>query len=191
MALFDSLLRSTLCATCFFCLALQLSRSEVGDTDSYKEDLETDINAHSNHLYLLRLLKSVVDDSDDLPEIEASANSTQEERVLPTPLIVHLNKSTAQLLMDEANSVFVSNISFSDLVNDNETYQMLLRNRERKRQTRILTIQQEILQKLGLKSGPNVTARFSAEEREELLKTIVRSDDNETTCISGPDDDTC
>lgn len=127
MVLFGSLLRSTSCAMCFFCLALQLSKSEVRDNDSP----ETDSNFSSNHHHLIRLLKSVVEDSNDHSEIEGNANSTQEERVLPTPLIEHLNRSTAQLLMEEANNMFVSNTSFSDFVNNNETHQMLLRNRER------------------------------------------------------------
>ncbi|CAL1276223.1 unnamed protein product [Larinioides sclopetarius] len=60
-----------------------------------------------------------------------NSNSSSQEHILPTPLILHLNQSAAQMLIQEANSMFVSNTSINDIINDNETQQMLIRYRER------------------------------------------------------------
>ncbi|GBN62663.1 hypothetical protein AVEN_136528-1 [Araneus ventricosus] len=128
----------------------------------------------------------------------SNSNNGSQEHVLPTPLILHLNQSAAQMLIQEANSMFVSNISINDIINDNETQQMLIRYRERKKQVRILSIQRDILQKLGLTRGPNVTARLSTEERQSLVRSFDRTmmertelnSTNDTTCADS-DDGTC
>lgn len=59
------------------------------------------------------------------------ARNNSREQVQPTPLILHLNETAANELMEEANRKFVSNTSFDDIINDNNTHQMLLRYRER------------------------------------------------------------
>lgn len=53
------------------------------------------------------------------------------EQAQPMPLLLHLNQSTADILIQEANSIYVSNTSFDDFVNDNDTHQLFLRYRER------------------------------------------------------------
>lgn len=124
--------------------------------------------------------------------------SNSQEHILPTPLILHLNQSAAQLLIQEANNMFVSNTSINDIISDNETQLMLMRYRERKRQVRIMAIQRDILQKLGLTRGPNVTARLSAEERQSLVRSFDRTmlerteqNSNDTTTCSDSDNSTC
>ncbi|GIX73772.1 uncharacterized protein CDAR_445011 [Caerostris darwini] len=129
---------------------------------------------------------------------DGTSSNNSQEHVIPTPLIMHLNQSTAEQLAQEANSMFVSNTSINDIINDNETQQMLMRYRERKRQVRIMAIQRDILQKLGLTRGPNVTARLSAEERQSLVRSfdrtmMERTERNGTsdTICSDTDNDTC
>ncbi|GFT82605.1 uncharacterized protein NPIL_273471 [Nephila pilipes] len=128
----------------------------------------------------------------------ANNNNSSQEHVLPTPLILHLNQSAAQLLIQEANNMFVSNTSINDIISDNETQQMMMRYRERKRQVRIMAIQRDILQKLGLTRGPNVTARLSAEERQSLVRSFDRTmlerteqNSNDTTTCTDSDNNSC
>ncbi|KFM79735.1 hypothetical protein X975_26264, partial [Stegodyphus mimosarum] len=103
-----------------------------------------------------------------------STNISQ-ELIKPTPIMRHVNQSFVDALIQEANRAFVSNTSFDDLINDNDTQQMLLRYRERKRQMRIMTIQRDILLKLGLNQEPNVTARLSEEQRQILVQSYDRT----------------
>ncbi|XP_055936295.1 uncharacterized protein LOC129965991 [Argiope bruennichi] len=136
--------------------------------------------------------------SENTDGVVNNSNNSSQEHVLPTPLILHLNQSAAQLLIQEANNLFVSNTSINDIISDNETHQMLIRYRERKRQVRILSIQRDILQKLGFTRGPNVTARLSAEERQSLVRSFDRTvmertelnSTNNTSCVDS-DDNTC
>ncbi|GFU49181.1 uncharacterized protein TNCV_2674781 [Trichonephila clavipes] len=129
---------------------------------------------------------------------ETASNNSSQEHVLPTPLILHLNQSAAQLLIQEANNMFVSNTSINDIISNNETQLMLMRYRERKRQVRIMAIQRDILQKLGLTRGPNVTARLSAEERQSLVRSFDRTmlerteqSNNDTTTCTDSDNSAC
>ncbi|GFS47863.1 uncharacterized protein TNIN_115261 [Trichonephila inaurata madagascariensis] len=129
---------------------------------------------------------------------ETASNNSSQEHVLPTPLILHLNQSAAQLLIQEANNMFVSNTSINDIISNNETQVMLMRYRERKRQVRIMAIQRDILQKLGLTRGPNVTARLSAEERQSLVRSFDRTmlerteqNSNDTTTCTDSDNSAC
>lgn len=88
------------------------------------------------------------------------------------PLIMHLNQSAADILIQEANSIYVSNTSFDDLISDNDTHQLFLRYRERKRQERLKEIQHEILFKLGFDQEPNVTSQISEQQRQNLRSTF-------------------
>lgn len=83
----------------------------------------------------------------------------------------HLNGSAVDVLMQEANQMFVSNTSFDDIINDNETYRLILQYRERKRQVRLMAIQHEILHKLGFDQEFNVSSRMSEEQRMSLVSS--------------------
>lgn len=100
-----------------------------------------------------------------------SARSSREQ-AQPMPLIMHLNQSAADILIQEANSIYVSNTSFDDLISDNDTHQLFLRYRERKRQERLKEIQHEILFKLGFDQEPNVTSQISEQQRQNLRSTF-------------------
>ncbi|CAG2117147.1 unnamed protein product, partial [Medioppia subpectinata] len=70
----------------------------------------------------------------------------------------------------------LSNTSLADLQNDNNTQQLQIRFRERKRQERLLSIQSQILQRLGISGrNPNATNAGSlSEEEKDLMNRVVR-----------------
>lgn len=92
------------------------------------------------------------------------------EPVSPTPLLEMGNDSADSARQKTENvSSSVSNISLNDIINDNDTQQLQMRYRERKKQERLILIQREILQILGFRTQPNFTLNVSEEERERMI----------------------
>lgn len=124
------------------------------------------------------------------------------EPVSPTPILEMGNDSADSARQQTDNvSSFVSNISFYDIINDNDTQQMQMRYRKRKKQERLILIQREILQILGFRTQPNFTLNISEEERERMITLYdvtqnsydvnSTSEDNQPAQPCAENDNTC
>ncbi|GIY51027.1 TGF_BETA_2 domain-containing protein [Caerostris extrusa] len=122
------------------------------------------------------------------PIEDVSDDLSETLRQSPSSILRILNISSAAEFHEEAianASLLLSNISLTDIENDNLTHALQLQLRKRKKMERISTIRNQILTRLHMNEQPNISTPIFSEDEQMKIAMFMERLQNHNSQMDG------